>query len=504
MAIASLLTTAGGAVALASSADPVSGPPSVAEQEKGMKTGLPFHDPDNAVVEAGARGELTITLDAEDTHFSLAGKKVWGRSYNGDYVAPTIHFDPGVKATVHLVNHLPVATNIHFHGLHTSPTDHGDDDFLCIPPGQSRAYHLAIRPDHAQGTFWYHSHAMGTTCPTGPASGDGMFMPADVENQVFAGLSGALIVGDDRTLLPAAYRHIETHTFVFKDAQIDAGGHIVQNTAAASINSDNPTVRLVNGQLRPTLTLRPDQTQLWRLVNTGADIFYQLRLDGYRFTVIGEDGVPVAGIRTADTLLLPPGKRFDVLVRAHRARGQTWLRTTAYSNGPQGDSYPDTQLVKVEVAGSTAPHLPDLTGSVPTAPADLANAPIVRQRAVHLTESADGLNFFINGEQFDMNHSIFADPAKLGTVEEWTITNASGEDHPFHLHVSSFQVMAVNGVAQPYTHRQDIVPVPHADNGIPGSVVIRIPFDDFAGRWMFHCHIAAHEDNGMMSFVDVV
>jgi FtsP/CotA-like multicopper oxidase with cupredoxin domain len=35
-------------------------------------------------------------------------------------------------------------------------------------------------------------------------------------------------------------------------------------------------------------------------------------------------------------------------------------------------------------------------------------------------------------------------------------------------------------------------------------VVIRIPFDDYPGRWMFHCHIAAHEDNGMMSYINVV
>ena len=54
MVVASLLTTAGGAVALASTPDPASGPPSVAEQEKGMKTGLPFRDPETAVVDAGA------------------------------------------------------------------------------------------------------------------------------------------------------------------------------------------------------------------------------------------------------------------------------------------------------------------------------------------------------------------------------------------------------------------------------------------------------------------
>jgi suppressor of ftsI len=46
--------------------------------------------------------------------------------------------------------------------------------------------------------------------------------------------------------------------------------------------------------------------------------------------------------------------------------------------------------------------------------------------------------------------------------------------------------------------------VPYKKNGVPGQVVIRIDFTDFTGRVMFHCHIAAHEDAGMMSFINVV
>jgi FtsP/CotA-like multicopper oxidase with cupredoxin domain len=536
LAAASLLTATGGAVALAASPGDT-GPPSTARQETGMKAGAAFKDPANADIDAGSHGDLTITLNASGTRFDLAGKKVWGESYNGRFVAPTLRFDPGTNLTVHLVNHLAVATNLHFHGIHVSPKDHSDDAFLCAAPDTTLTYHLAIPAGHPQGTYWYHSHAMSTTCPAAgsPAAMDGAdtamagtagmagaaqmadmpmpgtagtsdmpFVRGDVEDQIFAGLSGAMIVGDDRSLLPAAYRGVDAHTFVFKDAQIDAAGHIVQNTATTSIDSNAPTVRLVNGQLRPTLTLRPNQTELWRLVNAGADIFYQLQLDGCQFTVIGEDGTPVAQTRTADTLLLPPGKRYDVLVTANGGAGQTWLRTTAYSNGPQGDQYPDTELVKVDVKGHSLSRLPALTGAIPTAPADLAGAPIAQRRTVALSESTDGLSFYVNGKQFDMGQSVFATPAKLGTVEEWTIVNRAAEDHPFHLHITPFQVMSVNGVAQPYTHVQDTVPVPHGADGVPGRVVIRIAFNDYPGRWMFHCHIAAHEDNGMMSFVNVV
>ncbi|AOR36706.1 hypothetical protein BFF78_41710 [Streptomyces fodineus] len=116
----------------------------------------------------------------------------------------------------------------------------------------------------------------------------------------------------------------------------------------------------------------------------------------------------------------------------------------------------------------------------------------------------DSEGFFINGRQFRMDSSVFSTPAKVNTIEEWTITNEAGEDHPFHIHTNSFQVMSINGVPQPFVGRQDTIPVPHAVNGVPGKVVIRIPFSDFTGKVMFHCHIAAHEDNGMMSYINVV
>ncbi|MEZ0091155.1 multicopper oxidase family protein [Streptacidiphilus sp. EB129] len=518
-AMALLLAGGLGTLALAAPRAATPTPPSTAAQERGMTAGAPFRDPEDA--DTVTDPHLTITLDAAQTRFDLSGRTVWGRSYNGDFIAPTIHLVPGSSVAIHLVNHLKVATNLHFHGLHVSPSGQSDDPFLCVVPGGSTTYRLAVPTDQPLGTFWYHSHAMGTTCPapgspdmsdmpgmsdpTDPTAASGATAaPGDVEDQIFAGLSGALVVGDDRTLLPAALRHITVHTMVLKDVQIDASGHIVQNTATTSINSNNPTVRLVNGQLRPVVSMRPGETQLWRLVNAGADIFYQPHLNGYHFTVIGEDGTPVAKVTTADTLLLPPGKRYDVLVTADTRPGRTWLQTTAYSNGPQGDSYPQANLLRVDVTGRPERPLPAVSGAIPTAPADLSGAAIAQHRTVNLSENDDGTVFYINGKQFSMTSSVFATPARLGTVEEWTIVNTSGEDHPFHLHTNAFQVMSVNGTPLPYTNVQDIVPVPHAVNGVPGTVVLRVAFTDFPGTWMFHCHIAAHEDNGMMSYINVI
>ena len=38
---------------------------------------------------------------------------------------------------------------------------------------------------------------------------------------------------------------------------------------------------------------------------------------------------------------------------------------------------------------------------------------------------------------------------------------------------------------------------------VGGEVRIRMHLNRFVGTYVFHCHILAHEDNGMMNIVDV-
>ena len=203
--ILAILSAATGAVALASSTGTLNAEPAEAGEEQGMTGGVPFQDPPDAVMAAGSDGDLTLTLDAHDTRFEVSGKSVEGQSYNGTFVAPTIRFNPRAPIAVRLVNHLPVATDVHFHGLHIGPANHSDDDFVCVSPGDTYTYLLATPADNPHGTYWYHARALGTTCPSGSTGQTAaMSDTGDVGNQTFAGLSGALIVGDDRTLLQVA------------------------------------------------------------------------------------------------------------------------------------------------------------------------------------------------------------------------------------------------------------------------------------------------------------
>jgi FtsP/CotA-like multicopper oxidase with cupredoxin domain len=69
--------------------------------------------------------------------------------------------------------------------------------------------------------------------------------------------------------------------------------------------------------------------------------------------------------------------------------------------------------------------------------------------------------------------------------------SARRENHPL-------PVISHNGQPNNASDYSNIVNVPAG-----GEVVVRVPVDDFTGKFVFHCHIFLDEDNGMMAAVEV-
>jgi FtsP/CotA-like multicopper oxidase with cupredoxin domain len=132
------------------------------------------------------------------------------------------------------------------------------------------------------------------------------------------------------------------------------------------------------------------------------------------------------------------------------------------------------------------------TGLIPKD--DLRKEPIAKTVVKHFADAFP--NFTINGQAFDPNR--IDDTAKLGTVERWRLINDSLEEHPFHMHIDYFQVVAIDGKPYDANGFQDTVIIPKG-----GSATILIDFEDFVGKFVYHCHILNHEDHGMMGTIVV-
>ena len=107
-----------------------------------------------------------------------------------------------------------------------------------------------------------------------------------------------------------------------------------------------------------------------------------------------------------------------------------------------------------------------------------------------------GMVFLIYGKSF--NPQRIDTEVSLDTIEDWEITNTGVMDHPFHLHTNPFQVVARNGQTEPYRVWKDTVLVPTGE-----TVRIRIPFKDYPGKTVYHCHILDHEELGMMGIIEM-
>jgi suppressor of ftsI len=419
-------------------------------------------------VVASRAGVLQVSLRPAASLVTVGGQRAMLDAYNGLYIPPTLRVYPGDTIRLRLTNALDEPTNLHTHGLTVSPRGNSDN-VLLRAPGQTQNYEIRLPTDHPAGLYWYHPHPHGFS-----------------DEQTRNGMSGALIVEGLLDPFPAL-RHLPERLLLLKDLQ-------VEHERVALTHIGRNTIRTVNGIVNPVIVLRPGEIELWRIGNVGADVYYQLTLDGHHFQVVARDGNRRARLATRDTLRLSPGARVEVLVTAG-APGVHLLRTGDIDTGPEGNQYAGTVLATVRVEGSPATPI-----ALPPAllPVEDLRGKITNRRTLVYTESKDGDTLFIDGKTFAMNRTDIR--VKLGAVEEWTIRNASDELHTFHIHQGPYQLTEINGVPQAADDHRDIVEVP-----IRGEVKVIIPFTNptIVGRFVYHCHILSHEDKGMMATIEV-
>ena len=426
-------------------------------------------------------GLLDTTLSTSTSSLTLGGKALvpGAYSYNGSIPGPTLVVKAGDTLRVHLRNTLSVPTNLHFNGLHVAPTDKGDNPFTVVAPGVTFDYEVKIPSNHPGGVYTYFASVPGSSY-----------------EQISRGLAGMIVIesGHDQIDTFSAMRKRTLGlSAIYQGTSGNVTAPSVVADPVAGIAPIGFPTNFVNGQLLPTITMHPGEAQYWRMANLSADAYYVLRLDGCQMTVIAEDGHPLTGPVSTAQLEMTPGKRYEIVVTAP-ASGVYDFRTLGYDL-TSSERFQACSLASVVVGGETVRTL-----SVPAAIApikDLSTANPARYRFATVATDAltGGLTIGCNS----CNAASTAVQPKRGTVEEWTVTNATGIDHVFRMQTFPVQLTKVNGntvVALSYT---DTIKIPKQT-----SVTFRVSFDDFLGKTVYGSAIASQRDAGAYSTIEVV
>ena len=239
------------------------------------------------------------------------------------------------------------------------------------------------------------------------------------------------------------------------------------------------------------------------------------------------------------------------------------LRTSGYQTGRMGDTWPAIDLAKLHFVEAQVPlrtlaltgqtsqlanpqrisaSLQAANSDVPSDPTCTALAPGHKRRVFFSVTSTKphvlGLGYeeldengasvpgtFFDVAPFDPTTPTLCLPLAAGNLpvtERWELVNLSGMDHNFHAHQAHFSVLSAAEVASTAIPEQlsgravmmDSLPLVHADglcasvddwrNGVctahPATVEISFAI---AGDFVYHCHIASHEDAGMMALIRV-
>jgi FtsP/CotA-like multicopper oxidase with cupredoxin domain len=193
----------------------------------------------------------------------------------------------------------------------------------------------------------------------------------------------------------------------------------------------------------------------------------------------------------AETVLITPGERYDLLVTFEGAAGgSATLQNVYYDRGHEIPDPGPQDLLRVSLGPSigTPKPLPATWRDLPRLAVD-ESTPVRGFLLEEHEEPGIPVSFTINGERWPDNRMV---EVKQGDTEIWEVKNDAPMDHPFHLHGMFFEVQPTNGVAPTPDGWKDTVNIPQSS-----TVRFAVKYEP-AGMWMFHCHILEHADLGMM------
>lgn len=432
----------------------------------------------------------------------------------------------------------PVSVHNHGHKVAEASDGHPTDP---VEPGESRVF--SYPNDQSAGTYWYHDHTMDLTGPHVYQGLAGFYLIQDPAEEALGLPSGEYDIplllqdktfNDDNTL---SYEHDHFVGFI--------GDTPLVNGAISpflDVGTRKYRFRVLNGA-----NARPMALEL-RVAGSNA---------AESFQIIGSDGGLLPAPLDANVLLVAPAERYDIVVDFSEYAVGTQLELVSLPPAPAfaaayGGGAPLAGLNGAPFGppagfgpggggpggfgpggfgpggfgpGGFGPgggpfggppdgtfggpaNLPELGGLLQFVVARSEQDPSVvpSQLAVidrldpadavgerEISFQYDGVDWTMNGLTYDPERADII--SRLDQVYIWTLRNESALPHPFHKHLSLFNVLDINGEPPPAfagAWKDTVV--------VPPFGTARIVFKDetFTGTYVFHCHNLEHEDHHMM------
>ena len=387
-----------------------------------------------------------------------------------------------------------VRTVVHVHGAKVHPENDGYPEDWVVP-GKSNLYYYPNQQDPAM--LWYHDHAMGIN-----------------RLNIYAGLLGSYIVRDkveDALNLPNGKYEIPLVIFD-RDFTLDH-----QLLYPISANADAPWVPevygesiLANGKLFSYCEVEPRKYR-FRILNGSNSRTYRFSFgDDIPFHLIGTDQGLMSAPVPLKKLILAPAERADVVIDFSDHKGEKLIF--------KSDSF---SIVQFRVSANKVNDESSLPSTLRPVP-KLKESDAVKTRMLTLNEYTnpvgESMIMLLNGTYW---HQPITEKPVLNTTEIWSFVNPTDDTHPIHIHLVKFQILDRKQYIPGYpsdTDTKDLrtfgdaAPPDPSEAGWKDTVRaepraitrIIIPFEGYAGRYVWHCHLLEHEDNEMMRPYEVV
>lgn len=448
-------------------------------------------------------------------------------------------------------------TNLHTHGIQTMThlfeplgTSNPAAPLIGIEPNSQFRYPLPVPDDHPSGLHWYHPHHHGSTDVQVSNGMAGLIVvrgPIDEVAEIAAARELFVVLQSLQVNAAKKRNHYSREPIAYRAP--DKGGYDVDTdytmfTVATDgsegrqdatgvmwetyVDREQDPIYEPVGPI-PTFTMQPGEIIRLRLLNgcnqhtlplvlqpegsePSMDI-RQIAFDGVNLLkpkpidMSGKlkqlGGLNVKNFIDAPVRMTVPGNRIEFLIKAPDTPG-THTLASLNAKDLHGPGI-RIDFMKFVVAGPAKPMsfpatLPKPTREYP--PIGQVNRPpktftfSFKDKSETILTSLD---FLVNGVHYMEDECPTT--VRLNTEDEWRIENATGSIHPFHLHVNSFWLVAINDkyLDQPEVWDTFYVPPKRSrDDGENGSITIRIRWLQWRGKAVHHCHFLSHEDTGMM------